>query len=275
MCTWRTDRLWCQMGSEIVQRVCTSIKMESDHDWHQMQFLPGWLYDILHQLSWVQRARIGYPRSKTKGYGSNLGDRWFDHLDIFFARNNEETSLSLLEQYLQEAHLNLTIEVINAGVPGEVYWGSKTDFENNHSKMESEFVILYHGPNDLRQVSTTPMHRHGAHKTHQIGPCESWVSQFAVQSRVGFDEGAKRTGQPFQPLQPHWADKSVTQNMINDLQKIAQQMIQSAQHRRAQPILATHALRAQPGDTGDVARTRVAESARIATDDARTGHRGV
>ena len=51
--------------------------------------------------------------------------------------------------------------------------------------------------------------------------------------------------------------------MINDLQNRARQMIRSAQHRRVQPILATHALRAQPEDTGDVARTRVAESAQL------------
>ena len=151
---------------------------------------------------------------------------------------------------MQEAHPNLTIEVINAGVPGEVYWGSKTDFENYHSTLESEFILLYHGPNDLRQVSTTPMHRHGAHKTHQIGPANPGFHSLLSNQEWALMRVLAKNGSALQPLQPHWADKSVTQNMINDLQNRAQQMIQSAQHRRVQPILATHALRAQAGDTG-------------------------
>ena len=73
----------------------------------------------------------------------------------------------------------------------------------------------------------------------------------------------RRAIQPIQPLQPSWADKRITQNMINDLQNRVIQMIQSAQHRRVQPILATHALRAQMNDTGELARTRVAESAQL------------
>ena len=165
----------------------------------------------------------------------------------------------------------MTIEVINAGVPGEVYWGSKTDFENYHSTLESEFILLYHGPNDLRQVSTTPMHRHGAHKTHQIGPANPGFHSLLSNQEWALMRVLRRTVQPLQPLQPHWEDKSVTQNMINDLQNRTQQLIQSAQHRRVQPILATHALRAQPEDTGDVA-VLVLLSLHNYADDARRGH---
>ena len=224
--------------------------------------LSGWLYDIrINSLGFRGRelnTQERKPKDTVRIWAIG-GSTTFD----IFARNNEETWPSLLEQYLQEAHPNLTIEVINAGVPGEVYWGSKTDFEQYHSTLRSEFILLYHGPNDLRQVSTTPMHSHGAHKTHQIGPANPGFHSLLSNQEWALMRVLRRTVQPLQPLQPHWADKSVTQNMINDLQNRVQQMIQSAQHRRVQPILATHALRAQPGDTGDTARTRIAESAQL------------
>ena len=105
------------------------------------------------------------------------------------------------------------------------------------------------------------MHSHGAHKTHQIGPANPGFHSL-LSNQEWSDESTSVDGTASPTVTTYWVDKSVTQNMINDLQNRVQQMIQSAQHRRVQPILATHALRAQPGD-GDTARTRIAESAQL------------
>ncbi len=224
--------------------------------------LPGLLYDIRINSLGFRGRELDVQNKKSKDtirIWAIGGSTTFD----IFARNNDEAWPSLLEQYLQEAHPELIIDVINAGVPGEVYWGSKTDFEEHSSSIQPDYVILYHAPNDLRQVSSTPMHNHGAHNTQQIGPANPGFHRLFSNQEWALMRVLRRTIQPLQPLQPHWSERKITQHMINDLEGRVSQMIQTALHRGAQPILATHALRAQTGDTGEIARTRVAESAQL------------
>ena len=222
--------------------------------------LAGFLYDIRINSLGFRGKEIDLTKAKKQ---NNIriwaigGSTTFD----IYARNNEETWPALLETYLQEAHKNLKIDVINAGVPGEIYWGSIKDFETHYKDLRPDFVILYHGPNDLRQVSSTPMQNPDAHNSNQKGPTESLVHSLLSNQEWALIRVLRRTLQPMQPLQPHWQSRSVTPHMINDLEGRVNQMLRTAQQRRVKPILATHALRAQTGDKGEIARKRVAESA--------------
>ena len=100
-----------------------------------------------------------------------------------------------------------------------------------------------------------------AHNSNQKGPTESLVHSLLSNQEWALIRVLRRTLQPMQPLQPHWQSRSVTPHMINDLEGRVNQMLRTAQQRRVKPILATHALRAQRGDKGEIARKRVAESA--------------
>ena len=57
-----------------------------------------------------------------------------------------------------------------------------------------------------------------------------------------------------------WEANQMTQLQLNDMQRRLEQTIQTVKRNRAIPILATHALKAQDGDTGDTAKYRVAET---------------
>ena len=57
-----------------------------------------------------------------------------------------------------------------------------------------------------------------------------------------------------------WEANQMTQLQLNDMQRRLEQTIQTVKRNRAIPILATHALKAQDGDTGDTAKHRVAET---------------
>jgi lysophospholipase L1-like esterase len=222
--------------------------------------LPGFLYDIRINSLGFRGRDLALDKAKKQNHiriWAIGGSTTFD----IYARNNEETWPSLLETYLQKEHSHLKFEVINAGVPGEIYWGSIKDFEKHYRDIRPDFVILYHGPNDLRQVSSTPLQNPDAHNSNQIGPTESWIHLLLSNQEWALIRVLRRTLQPMQPVQPHWENRSVTPHMIKDLEGRVNQMLKAAQQRRVKPILATHALRAQVGDSGDVARIRVAESA--------------
>ena len=44
------------------------------------------------------------------------------------------------------------VEVINAGVPGEIMSGSAQDFQDFGGAFKPHMVVVYHGPNDLRRA---------------------------------------------------------------------------------------------------------------------------
>ena len=222
--------------------------------------LAGFLYDIRINSLGFRGKEIQIDKAKTQNtirIWAIGGSTTFD----IYARNNAQTWPALLEKSLQQEYPNLNIEVINAGVPGEIYWGSIKDFENYYRDIRPDYVILYHGPNDLRQVSSTPMQNPDAHLSNQKGPTESWLHLLLSNQEWAIIRVLRRTLQPMQPLQPHWKNRTVTPHMIQELEGRVNQMLKAAQQRRVQPILATHALRAQNDDKGDLAQSRVAESA--------------
>ena len=71
----------------------------------------------------------------------------------------------------------------------------------------------------------------------------------------------RRYLQPMQPIRSHWKGRSISSNMIKEVEGQSAPSFTLSTGTRVRPILATHPLRAQSTDTGMVAQTRVAESA--------------
>jgi hypothetical protein len=203
--------------------------------------------------------------------------------------------------------------------------------------VQADYVIIYHGPNDLRQLLNTvkksnspnigPPNRpnnpmgnrqmgneqmgNGQMGNGQMGPPDQpnaqggmlpqggkpplvlpsntgwcWLNEWhglcnappnpPPEDKVapdGFGEQfwenrnfaivrvIRRARQALQPIQAHWSEEPLTTSEIGILEQRLQQTIRSIQQHNAKAILATHALRAEEGDTGDVAFYRVAETA--------------
>jgi lysophospholipase L1-like esterase len=180
-----------------------------------------------------------------------------------FSPDDASTWPMRLQAKLADRFPSKVVEVLNAGIPGEIYWGSRSDFEQKYSMVKPDYVVLYHGPNDIRQISSSPHHAAGSHNTPTIGPNDGLLHSLLSRQDIALIRVLRRSLQPIEALQPHWEGSKLTNNGLGELRNRVLQFIQSARQRRATPVLASHALRAADGDTGDTARARIAESAQI------------
>ena len=283
--------------------------------------LNGWLYQISVNSLGFRGAEPITPKPKNSlRIWCMGGSTTFD----IFADTDQHTWSAYLQQQLQEALPDRTVEVFNAGVPGEVLEGSKLDFEEFQSVIEADYVIIYHGPNDLRQLLNTVKKSNSPNigpssvageqllegtggnmggnilvgnaqetqqgmkplPTRKEHPGWCWLNEWHglcnappnpppanKVAQDGFGEQfwenrnfaivrvIRRARQALQPIQAHWSNAPLTTSEINILEQRLQQTIHSVHQHRAKVILATHALRAEDGDTGDVAFYRVAETA--------------
>jgi len=148
-------------------------------------------------------------------------------------------------RHLQEALPDRTVEVVNAGIPGEILFGSNEDLRDLGRHIRPDVVVIYHGPNDLRQVLTRP---------------EEPTPLLPIPINPALLRVASRTLQGSSHLQVQMPPRTVS---ARDLQPIRQRLltlIETIQAVGAQPLLATHALRWPDDATGEQARDLVAES---------------
>jgi lysophospholipase L1-like esterase len=76
------------------------------------------------------------------------GSTTFDIL----APDNDATWPAQLQAALQQALPERTVEVINAGIPGEILWGSTQDFVAFQDQVQPDLLVIHSGPNDLRKA---------------------------------------------------------------------------------------------------------------------------
>ena len=60
-----------------------------------------------------------------------------------------------------------------------------------------------------------------------------------------------------------WKDNTLTQKDVQELRRRIEHTVRVIKRNGAIPVLATHAMRAQPRDTGEIASERVAETAML------------
>jgi len=162
--------------------------------------------------------------------GSTTFDVW--------APDDASTWPAKLQAYLQEAKPELTVEVINAGIPGEMMNGSRDDFEEHFERTQPDAMVFYHGPNDIRGIAFN-------------GPppvIEGLDEKFAIVRSV---RGAVQSKLPQVP--PEWNNHRLTSHHYGILQQTVQQLVNAARQRGVKVMMVSHALQAANGETGDKA----------------------
>jgi lysophospholipase L1-like esterase len=162
--------------------------------------------------------------------GSTTFDVW--------APDDASTWPAKLQAYLQEAKPDRTIEVINAGIPGEMMNGSRDDFEEHFENTQPDAMVFYHGPNDIRGIAFN-------------GPppvIEGLDEQFAIVRSV---RGAVQRKLPRVP--PEWNSHRLKNHHFGILEATVLQLINAARQRGVEVMVVSHALQAANVATGDEA----------------------
>lgn len=155
-----------------------------------------------------------------------------------YARDNASTWPNLLEAQLQDALPERSVEVLNAGIPGETLMGSTDDLLAWGPTFQPQVVVLYHGPNDLRiqrmqgsLIDGPPPGRPG----------------FLLQERVAVWRMLARGSRPAPWTQGGAFDPQRDLRMARDgLSRAIDATLQIG----AQPLLATHPLQIVRDETG-------------------------
>ncbi len=176
-----------------------------------------------------------------------------------FAPDDAHTWPAQLQSRLQEALPGRAVEVLNAGIPGEVLQGSAQDIQELAGAFKPDIVVVYHGPNDMRQTLAGPGQGMGGAGSVADGGgpgLGALLNQDLAAFRV-----LGRLLQSSQYLQVDLPDRELPAHVMKPIRGRLEDLIRRAEMRGAAVLLATHALRAAPDATGDVARRDVAETA--------------
>lgn len=161
-----------------------------------------------------------------------------------FAPNDGLTWPALVGKRLQSVYPNRTVEIINAGIPGEVIAGNLEDFKKHADRVQPDLLVYYHGPNDLRDV------RFGG-PPPPSGPLEQ---QFALLRAA---RGAVNKRYP--QLPEEWSSARVTSHDLNEMTRRIDLLLDESKRRGVSVVMANHAFQYTNGKTGSEALGEVGE----------------
>ena len=220
--------------------------------------LNGWLY----QVSVNSLGFRGMDLEVPKPTGSFRvwcmgGSTTFD----IFSDSDANTWPAQTEAMLSEQFPNQKIEVLNAGIPGDVLLDSRENFLKYKKELKIDAVVIYHGPNDLSQLLSAPQQQN-AHQANQIEIADNASPFDFILERedIASVRVLRKMLTESIPNQPEWESNQMTQKQLNEMQNRLEQTIRLVKKHHATPILATHALKAKDGDTGSLAKERVGET---------------
>ncbi len=146
-----------------------------------------------------------------------------------FVPDNQSTWPARLGEQVQAALPQRAVEVINAGIPGEVLHGSLMDFERHFDAVRPDVLVIYHGPNDLRNQVGQEMKPPGQ-LVHHLNS----LALFRVLRRQVERRGA-----------PHgdYTGRSLTPPKLEAVAHELHRVINAAGRRGVKVVLASHALR--------------------------------
>lgn len=166
-----------------------------------------------------------------------------------YAPDDAATWPARLGARLADALPGRAVEVINAGIPGEIMAGNSADLQRLGPSLKPDLVVLHVGPNDLRAVVNRTDHRPPPTRS----PLDS-LAVVRVLERIASARGSADPG-----LRHRVVTAGERGMLANALRELAGQVVALG----ATPIFVTHAIRAAPGLTGDEARRAVGESAAL------------
>ena len=169
-----------------------------------------------------------------------------------YAPSDATTWPALTGSLLSAALNNPEVEVINAGIPGEIIRGNREDFEVNFGSVRPDVLILHAGPNDLRTGSQSSAEGGQLEPEPAAGPLHR-LALFRVLSRK----------LQWQRVPASWATHRIDEHHWNRLEKDLTDFIASAQSKGVKVVLATHAHRAEEEATGRRAARQVAEGTKL------------
>lgn len=245
--------------------------------------LNGWLYSIsINTLGFRGDELLESKPDNGFRIWCMGGSTTFD----IFADSNASTWPEQTKRLLQAQFPKMTIEVLNAGVPGETLSGSIEDFERLQSSVQADVVVIYHGPNDMRQLMSNQMGHSTTRNTSTPPVPPNQQPMLGNQGQQGEPPMGQPEHDPWKELEMRikdwplvrvalrmldddrtipeaWKDNTLTQKDAQELRRRIEHAIRVIKRNGATPVLATHAMQAQPGDTGETASERVAETAML------------
>ncbi|MAA78948.1 MAG: hypothetical protein CL916_06780 [Deltaproteobacteria bacterium] len=221
--------------------------------------LNGWKYSVSINSMGFRGPEL--QQSKPKN-GLRIwcigGSTTFD----IYSPSDDKTWCAQLGSILQENYPQKVIEVVNAGVPGEILRGSMQDVQSFAKIVKPDIVVIYHGPNDLQKLMSD-QRKAFQNRIHDIdgppGGRDLNMSSIMLYDLALFRVLGRwlQTGEQMQIHLPDGGLKSASQN---NLAHEISNAIAITKKIKATPIAVSHALRAAPNVTGEEAKNQVGEA---------------
>lgn len=165
-----------------------------------------------------------------------------------FAPDDSSTWPARTQQVLARALPGRTVEVMNAGIPGEVLSGSRLDFERLAPILRPDYLVIYHGPNDLRRVlfkGPPPV----------LGPPPLYEKLPLARALRPWLDG-------LQPLN-HAPGRRFRLDQLESVMRQLAELADAARARNVRVVLATHAVRLKQRYTSQDAARQLHQDARL------------
>lgn len=159
------------------------------------------------------------------------------------------------------------VEVVNAGIPGETLSGNTEDLRDIGPRVRPDVVVMYAGPNDLRDVLDPAPKRPAPPAGRPPAPAPPSRRPLTVPWRERLDFALLRVADRWAQTQglgrADFPDRQLDPDQIAELRRRVAAAIDTAISLGARPLLATHAYRASDTATGATARRQAGETAAL------------
>ena len=202
--------------------------------------LRGLFYDVTINALGFRGPELVHPRpANALRIWCAGGSTTFD----IYAPDDESTWPGQLQAMLQEQLPDRAVEVINAGIPGEILTGNTEDLVRHFNQVRPNILVIYQGPNTLRKAITRGMSFYRA-------PGQELLEGFAIY-RLGV-----RWLSPLRTLPKEYQRRSLQPHHRSIIRDAFNQTLIAAERLPLKVLLATHAMQSDQRSTAEEIRAR-------------------